>query len=552
MVRSVRLLLAVLATGGLSGVGAGQAPIRFSEATPSTGISFRHTDGSSGRRYIVETVASGLATFDYDGDGLVDIYFLNGAPLPGSSFDRPPTNALYRNLGNFRFADVTELAGVGDPGYGLGVAVGDYDNDGHPDLYLNNFGPNVLYRNQGDGTFRDVTAQAGVGDGQHVGAGTCLLDCDADGHLDLYVGHYVRFSFDRHRPHFVGGVPVYGSPVEYGGDPDALYHNQADGTFRDISEASGIAAHAGTAMGMVAGDFDNDGDTDVFIANDRMANFLFRNDGHGRFAEVALECGAACNAFGAEMAGMGVDCGDYNRDGWLDLFLTNYKNEWPVLYENHRGMFEDVTMQVRAGQGGYQHINWGCGLVDFDNDGDLDLFMANGHLNDNIEQYDDTGSYHAANVLLRNDGGRFVDVSQQAGDGLAVKLSSRGAAFEDLDNDGLVDVVVLNSRREPTLLRNQTRTEHHWVGVRLRGVKTNRDGVGARVKVVAGDLVQIAEVHSGRGYQSQWGTRLHFGLGHHNRIDQIEVRWLGGGTDRFTDLPTKQVITLTEGTGSDR
>jgi hypothetical protein len=524
-----------------------QGPIVLHDVTRQTGITFRHTDGSSGQRYIVETVTAGLALFDYDGDGDVDIYFLNGAPLKGTKVDVPPRNALYRNDGGWKFTDVTDQAGVGDTGFGLGVAVGDYDNDGDPDVYVNNFGPNVLYRNNGDGTFTDVTKQAGVDAGNKMGAGACFLDADGDGDLDLYVANYVKFTYATHVARQIDGYPEYSGPLDYPPEPDLFYRNNGDGTFTDVSEESGIAAHASTGMGMVAADYDNDGDTDVFIANDETGNYLFQNDGTGKFQESGLMVGAAYNLDGRELGSMGVDCGDYDNDGRLDFFMTSYQRELPVLYRNlGDGFLEDVTVATGAGTGTLPYVTWGNGFVDFDNDGDRDLFIACGHLQDNIDQYDDSTSYHARNVLLMNTGdGRFVDVSGSAGDGLAVKLSSRGAAFDDLDNDGDVDAVIVNSRREPTVLRNDTENGNHWIQVRLRGVKTNRDG--AHVTVTAGDLNELDEVHSGRGYQSHFGTRLHFGLGKRDRVDRIEVRWIGGGTDVVENVAVDRTVTITEG-----
>jgi len=523
--------------------------IQLRDVTAQTGITFRHTDGGSGRRYIVETVSAGLALFDYDRDGDVDVYFLNGAPLPGTKADVPPKNALYRNDGNFQFTDVTEEAGVGDTGYGLGVAVADYDNDGDPDLYLNNDGPNVLYRNNGDGTFVDVAREAGVDDGEQMGAGTCFLDMDRDGDLDLYVARYLEFSYSQHEPKTVKGFPAYINPRQYLPVPDALYRNNGDGTFTDVSKESGIAAHAGWGMGMVCADYDNDGDTDVFIANDVSENFLFNNDGTGKFEEVGLIAGTAFDLDGNAQGSMGVDCGDYDNDGRLDFYMTSYQHQFTALYRNlDDGFLEDVKLLNGAAAGTHPYVTWGNGFVDFDNDADRDIFVACGHLQDMVDHYDDTTSYLARNVLLMNDGkGKFVNVSDRCGDGLAVKLSSRGAAFDDLDNDGDVDVVVLNSRREPTILRNDSAAGNHWIQVRLRGTKTNRDGVGARVKVIAGDSTQIDEVHSGRGYQSHYSTRLHFGLGSRNRVERVEVRWIGGAVDVLKDVPVDRVLTITEG-----
>ena len=525
-----------------------EGPIVFRDVTQQTGITFRHTDGSSGKRYIVETVSAGLASFDFDGDGDVDIYFLNGAPLRGSRVDVTPRNALYRNDGGFKFTDVTDRSGTGDTGFGLGVTVGDYNNDGHPDLYLNNYGPNVLYRNNGNGTFTDATGEAGVANGDQVGAGTSFLDIDADGDLDLYVSNYVRFTYEEHVNRHVRGIPLYAGPMTYGPVPDTLYRNRGDGTFVDVSDESGVAAHPGTGMGIICADYDDDGDTDIVVGNDADANFVFQNDGTGKFKEVGLLSGMAYDLQGVGQGTMGVDCGDFDNDGRLDFYMTSYDRQLATLYRNTgKGLFEDVTRSTGAGAETYALVTWGTGLVDFDNDGNRDIFVASGHLHDNIHRVDDSRSYPTRNVVLRNTGGKFINVSDHSGDGLAVKLSSRGAGFDDLDNDGDIDVVILNSRHEPTILRNDSVTANHWIQIQLRGVKANRDGVGARVKVIAGDLTQIDEVHSGRGYQSHYGTRLYFGLGERSRIDRIEVRWIGGGVDILENVQADQLVTITEG-----
>lgn len=526
-------------------------PIRLQDVTQTTGISFRHTDGSSGRRYIVETVSAGLALFDYNNDGRIDIYFLNGAQLPGSPPGPPPRNALYRKDGDWKFTEVTDQAGVGDTGFGLGVAIADYDNDGDADIYVNNFGPNVLYRNNGDGTFQDVTEAAGVGAGDLVGAGACFLDIEGDGDLDLYCANYVNFTYENHVPIVVNGFPQYAGPKAYKPVPDILYRNNGDGTFSDVSEESGIARHEGTGMGMVCLDFDNDDDTDIAVLNDVRGNFLFQNDGSDKFEEIGLIAGIGYSADGKELGSMGIDCADYDNDGWLDLFQTAYSAELPALYRNTGiGFFEDVTRAAGAGIKTYPYVNWGCGFVDFDGDGDRDLFIANGDLQDNVHLYSAITAYEVRNTVLMNTGNsKFLDVSDECGDGLAPKLSSRGVGLDDLDNDGDIDVVILNSRREPTILRNESQAGNHWVQLRLQGTKTNRDGIGARVRVVAGDLVQVDEVHSGRGYQSHFGTRLHFGLGQRDKIDRIEVRWIGGSEEVFQAGAVDQVLTLVEGAG---
>ena len=528
--------------------------IALHDVTDRTGIRFKHTDGSSGRHYIVETVSSGLALLDYDGDGRIDIYFPNGAPLPGTESAEPPRHALYRNLGNWRFEDVSEAAGVACAGYGLGATAADYDNDGQLDLYVSNFGPKFLYRNNGDGTFTDVTAAAGVADGERLGAGVAFLDADADGHLDLFVANYLQFSYSTHLVLHRHGFPEYVGPKAYPPEKLTLFRNNGRGAFVDASEESGIARHPGKGMGMVCADYDNDGDTDIFLLNDVFENFCFRNDGAGKFEEVALTNGFKFNGDGMPLGSMGVDCADYDNDGLLDFFQTSYQNELPVLFRNlGNANFEDATVRAGAGQGTLNNVKWGCGFVDFDNDGHRDLFIAMGHLQDFIDHYDPTSSYRARNVLLRNTGdGKFVNVSDTSGDGLAPVASSRGAAFDDLDNDGDIDVVILNARDKPTILRNmlvERGSPNHWLQVRLCGVKTNRDGVGARVRLLAGDLALIDEVHSGRGYQSHWGLRLHFGLGRRSRVDRLEVRWIGGGVDVLEDLAVDRLLTVVEGRG---
>ena len=532
------------------GRSARSCPIQLHDVTRETGIRFIHTDGHSGQRYIMETITAGLALFDYDGDGLIDVYFLNGAPLKGTTVDTPPKNALYRNLGGWKFADVTDQAGVGDRGFGLGVAVADYDNDGDPDIYVNNYGPNVLYRNEGDGTFTGVTGEAGVGAGNLMGAGTSFLDIDADGLLDLYVANYVNFTYETHKTYLLQGYKEYAGPRDFEGVPDILYRNNGDGTFTDISQSAGISQHAGTGMGIVSADYDNDGDTDVFVLNDVTRNYLFVNDGTGRFAERALLAGAAYNLYGDALGSMGIDCGDFDNDGLLDFLMTSYQSQLPVLYHNlGNGSLEDATLTSGIGEGALPYVNWGVGLVDFDNDGDRDAYLACGHLQDQVDQYDDSTAYEVCNILMLNRGdGKFVNVSDISGDGMAPKLSSRGAAFDDLDNDGDIDAVISNSRRESTVIRNESPATNHWIRIRLRGVTSNRDGVGAHVYVVSGALKQMAEVHSGRGYQSHYGLTLHFGLSTQEQIERIEVRWLGGTVDVLEHVPADQLITITQGT----
>ncbi len=526
-------------------------PFRLRDVTHDTGITFVHTDGSSGLRYIVESMSSGIATFDYDGDGLIDIYFPNGAPLPGcTEADRPPRHALYRNLGNWQFVDVTDQAGVECTTFGLGVTSGDFNNDGAQDLFVNNFGPNVLWVNNQDGTFQAVTQQAGIGISDLTGAGACFLDADADGDLELYVGNYIHLDCSQHVPRVFGGVPSYPTPRDYEPVPDELYRNNGDGTFKDISVESGVAAVAGRCMGITGADYDNDGDTDLFICNDVQQNFMLQNDGHGRFQDVSLIAGSAYNASGGVMANMGVDSADYNNDGWLDFFTTNYSGESPILFHNlGQGLFDDASARTNAGAGCYMHVNWGLGFVDLDNDGYKDLFIGNGHTEDNIEERMIGAVYKADYIVLRNVGGKFVNVSEQCVEGARRKLAAKGLAIDDLDNDGDLDLVVQASREGPMILRNmliESGSQNHWLQVRLVGVSANRDAVGSRVIVSAGELTLIDEVHAGRSYQSHSGSRLQFGLGLHDKVDRIEVHWLGGQVEVLQDVEVDRLMTIVQ------
>ena len=544
---AVSLILAVV-TSAAEPAG----PILLRDWTNKTNIAFTHTDGGSGNRYIVETVSAGLALFDYDRDGDIDIYFLNGAPLKGSPAVVAPRNALYRNDGDFHFTDVTAEADVGDTGYGLGVAVGDYDNDGYPDMFLNNYGPNVMYRNNGDGTFSNVTSpNVLAGRPDSVGAGASFLDADADGDLDLYVSNYLDFTYDTHIHNVWLGFHVYPGPDHYSPTQDYFYRNNGDGTFTDASQESGVAALRGRGMGLVTADYNNDGDTDILIANDSTPNFLLDNDGTGRFSELGLFAGVAYDLYGSLHGSMGIDCGDYNNDGLLDFYQTSYQGQSAILYQNlDAGLLEDVTMSAKAGDETRPHVTWGNGLVDFDNDGHRDIFVACGHLYDNVDLFSDITSYKVHNVLLRNLGnGTFANVSDASGDGLRPRKSSRGSAFDDLDNDGDLDAVILNSRSTPTVLRNDSPNENHWVQIELQGRESNRDAVGSQVRVTAGDLTQLSEVHSGRSYQSHYGRRLHFGLGTRKSIDRVEVHWLGGAVEFFDQVQVDQLVILQEGTG---
>ena len=522
--------------------------VNLVDVTDQSGVTFEHTDGGSGSLYIVQTVVAGLSLFDYDNDGLVDLYFLNGAPTPGVHYDPPPRNELWRNNGNWTFTNVTDGAGVGDTGYGLGVVSGDFDNDGDQDLYVNNFGPNVFYRNNGDGTFTDVTTRAGVGC-DLFGAGAAFLDIEADGDLDLYVANYVDFAYERNIVERIGERVFSAGPSSYPPQPDVLFRNNGDGTFTDISRESGIATIPGPAMGLVCADYDDDRDTDIFICCDNAANQLWRNDGTGKFEDVAFTAGVAYDLEGGTNGNMGVTCGDYDNDGRLDFYVTTFSGELSVLYRNTgNGFFTDMAQPSLSAVSTISHAKWGTTLSDFDHDGDRDLFVACGHFWIDARYIADRTDVCVPNALLENQGdGTFRDISLESGNGMGIVASSKGAGFDDLDNDGDLDVVVLNANGKPSILRNDIETERKSVQIDLRAVKTNRDGVGARVKVVAGGREQIAEVHRGQGYQSSYGDRLHFGLGDAAKVSRIEVRWIGGEVEIIDDPPDSPFLLIREG-----
>ena len=520
---------------------------RFHDATQEAGIDFVHVNGANGQKFVIETVGPGGGFFDYDGDGRLDIYLINGAAVPGTEYDPAPQNALYRNRGDGTFADVTSSAQVGDTGYGMGCAVGDYDNDGALDLYVTNFGANVLYRNEGDGTFADVTVAAQVGD-EGWGASAAFADIDRDGFVDLYVGNYHNFSYANHRVCAEGGsgLQIYCGPEAFDGVTDVLYRNEGDGTFADITVAAGLGSAEGKELGVVFGDVDLDGDPDLYLANDKTLNFLYLNDGTGYFAEEALLSGVAYNEDGDVEAGMGVDMGDYDNDGDPDLFVTNFQWETNTLYKNlGDGTFVDETFLAGLGKGSIAYLAWGTRFFDADNDGDRDLFIANGHLESDVEQYENA-TFPQRNQLFLNAGaGRFEEYAEDGG-ALSLKRVSRGAAFGDYDYDGDIDVLVANVAAHPTLMRNDG-ASGHWVRLRLEGRDSNRAGIGARVEVTSGGQVQTDEVRSGASFLSQSDLRLHFGLGTATSIERVVVYWPSGRVEEYADLGVNQEHLLVEG-----
>jgi len=524
--------------------------LRFTDVTSQTGIIFQHEDGRSGERYFVETLGAGAAWFDYDRDGYLDIYFVNGADLPGMRSPVPPTNALYRNNGDGAFTDVTASAGVGDGSYGFSCAVGDYDNDGWEDLYVANFGPNVLYHNNGDGTFTDVTNIAGVGD-ERWGAAAAFADYDNDGDIDLFVANYVDFKLEKNPVCGRLGVRLHCSPDVFNGLPDVLYRNNGDGTFTNVIRQAGLFNPNDKGMGVIWCDYDNDRDVDLFVANDRTPDRLYQNNGDGTFTDTALLSGVALSENGVAMSSMAPIFGDIDNDGWFDLVVTNYHDEPNCVYKNEgNGFFFDVTYQSGIGGRGLSYTSWGADFADLDNNGYVDLFITNGQLDENIKEIRPSFSYAQPNQLFRNRGdGTFEDVSNSSGEGLLLKKVSRGAVFGDYDNDGDIDILITNSRQTVDLLRNDTTNQNYWLIFDTVGAKSNRDGIGTRIKVLADGKSHIREVKSGGSYPSHSDMRIHFGLGQAAQADLVEIRWPSGLVERFKKVKANQFLRAKEGEG---
>ncbi|MBI1922784.1 CRTAC1 family protein [Candidatus Poribacteria bacterium] len=507
-------------------------------------------------------MGSGAAFFDYNNDGDIDLYIVNGADPDGSGsrFARdftapvPPTNVLYRNNGDGTFTDVTPQAGVGHTGYGVGCAAADYDNDGYRDLYVTNYGPNVLYHNNGDGTFTDVTQKAGVGDSRWS-TSCAFLDYDRDGDLDLYVVNYMKFRVEENRWWEMRGVRTYCSPADqiagslFVSESDTLYRNNGDGAFTDVTKDAGVLFR-GLGLAVAVGDYDNDGYPDISVANDMENDVLFRNNGDGTFADVTSFSGTGYDENGMPGSGMGAAFGDYDNDGYLDLVVSNASAMPVLLYHNEQvGFFSDVSYLSGVGAVTLPYFKWAVEFIDYDNDGWSDLFVANGHLQDNIELFSDA-TYAQQNLLFQNrKNGKFADMSAETGLAGLPRKVGRGAAFGDYDNDGDIDIFINNSNQTANLLRNDGGNRNHWLMIQTVGTQSNRDGIGTRIQVTVGALSQIKEVRSGASYLSQNDLRVLFGLGGNPKADRIELRWPSGMTETFFDVKADQLLIITEGQG---
>ena len=521
---------------------AAEAQVQYREVAQEAGIDFQHYNGAQGEYYYVETFGAGAAFFDADGDGWQDLYLINGAHLSGPLPPTPPINRLYRNAGDGTFADLSVASGTGDQGYGMGCAAGDFDNDGDQDLYATNFGPNVLLSNDGSGRFADVTQTAGVGDGRW-GTSTGFLDFDNDGDLDLFVANYVHFSLQGNIQCQRGAIRFYCEPSTYAPIGDVLYRNEGR-RFVDVTKRMGIRA-VGRGLGVAFADSDLDGDTDIYVANDGTPNFLYENQGT-RFVEIGLRAGVQYNEDGHAEAGMGVDFGDFDNDGYADLFVTNYSRETNTLYWNDgRGRFADFTAHFGLGAPSYLPLGFGTKFMDYDNDGDLDLYVGNGHVVDNIEQLDADLRYAQPDLMLRNQGGaHFEEVSDLLGDDFVVESVVRGAAAADWDNDGDLDLLMTTVAGRPRLLRNDGGNRQHWIELLLVGAG-QRDALGARVTVTAGGARQVRERQSGGSYLSGHDPRLHFGLGRATKAD-VTIRWPDGQVQTLAAVDANQIVRVVQ------
>jgi hypothetical protein len=534
-------------------------PFAFESAGRAGGLTATTVyGGEKTNTFLLETTGCGAALFDYDGDGWLDAFLVNGTTLEGFPKGSEPTGHLYRNRGNGTFEDVTARSGLAQTGWGQGACTGDYDNDGHEDLFVSAYGQDRMWRNKGDGTFEDVTAKAGFARTRtRWGTGCAFLDYDRDGALDVFVANYIDLDLaTAPRPDSglcrYKGIKVACGPPGLAGGKNALYRNRRDGTFEDVSEKSGITRAAGTyGLGVATLDFDDDGWTDLYVANDSNPAALYRNRRDGTFEDVASTAGCAYSQDGKPQAGMGLGIGDLDRNGTMDIFKTNFAGDTSTLYSNTgRGFCEDRTFAAGIGVN-TRWLGWGAGAFDFDHDGWLDLFLVNGHVYPEVWQLPTEAAYQQRKVVYRNlANGRFADVSEALGPPITDPKAGRGAAFGDVDNDGDVDVLVNNVHDTPDLFRTRADPAHHWILVKLEGTKSNRSAIGARVRADAGGASQWQEVRGGGSYVSQNDLRVHFGLGAAARVDRLEVRWPNGLVEEWRDLPADRIHRLVEGTAA--
>jgi enediyne biosynthesis protein E4 len=541
------LVLALLAQRFSAAVLPTDSPVQFRDVTAASGVSFIHTSGASPAKHIVETMGSGGLLFDYDGDGWLDLFLVDGGSVVDRKVAAQARSRLYHNRGDGTFEDVTLASGIEHHAYGMGACAADFDNDGYEDLYLTNFGQNVLYHNNGNGTFTDVTQKAGVGNSS-LSTSCAFADIDNDGWLDLFVTSYVDPE-DNSKVCGDSRTRAYCRPDVYKGAPSVLYRNNGDGTFSDITRASGVYRTDGKGLGVVFADYDDDGRVDFFVANDLVPNFLYHNEGQGVFREVGLPAGVAVASDGRPRAGMGVDFGDYDGDGRLDLVVTNFEMESHNLYRNlGGGLFADATLPSGIGAATLRFLGFGVVFFDYDNDGSLDLAIANGHVLDNTSHFQPASKYAQRRLLLHNDGrGHFTDVASEAGSGFAPERVGRTMVAGDIDNDGNLDLLVTNNGQAASLLRNDSGNRGNSVSVKLVGRASNRDGIGARLRATVGKRQQIREVKSGSSYLGQSDIRVHFGIGSAKEIERLEVQWPSGHTDVIQHISANSMIEIAEG-----